>query len=133
MQNQQRPSLRPQNMRQMARAGVMDQAMQDPMQQIMQMMQIQQGAQQMQQTQEESPIQMALKQLQLESLRQGLDQGQQIINQNALMNPEELLRIQLLNQATQRDMEMQRLQEEAMRAAGGGAAQGAQAYNPANF
>jgi len=76
---------------------------------------------------------MALRQLQAEAMQQQLGQGQQMMDQNAMMNPEELLRIRLMNQAAQRDMEMQQMQAQAMQAAGGGAAQGAQAFNPANF
>lgn len=90
------PSVRPQDMRQMARAGVMDQAMQDPMQQIMQMMQVQQGAQQMQQAQEESPIQMALRQLQLEAQQQALMSGQQQFQQNEQMFPLNMAREQAM-------------------------------------
>lgn len=120
-------------MRELAQAGVMQDAMQNPMDQIAQMMQMQGQQQQMMQAAEESPLQMALRQIQLEAAQQGLQQGQQIMDQNALMNPEELLRIQIMNQAAQRDAEMQQIQADAMRAAGGGAAQGAQAYDARNY
>lgn len=133
MREQMIPRMRPQDTRNLIRNETIQQVAQDPMQQIMQMLQIQGQQQQMQQQQEESPLQMALMQLQIEAMQGQQVQGQQMMQQNQAMHPEELLRIQLMNQAAQRDLEMQQIQAEAMRAAGGGAVQGAQGFNPANF
>ena len=90
------PNMGQQDMRNAAQGQVFEQAMQDPMQQIMQMMQMQQGQQQMQQAAEESPLQMALRQLQIEAQQQQMMQGQQQFQQNEQIFPLEMAQKQAM-------------------------------------
>lgn len=91
-------------MRQLAQAGVMQDAMQNPMDQIAQMMQMQGQQQQMMQQQEESPLMMALKQIQMEAGLAGLRQDQQQFDQNAQMNPLQVQGAELNNQRAGADI-----------------------------